>query len=237
MIKNQLNPLFLIFKKPYFLILLLIICILFSLFFLPNALLKILQTDEMMIKNWSIDHDNLAVFLYMIIFTATIACGIPSATLFTLLGGFLFGAIAILYATISLTLGGTILFFIAKKTMHPYFTSMSKNWIKKFEYGFQKNAFHYLLMMRLVPIFPCWMSNIAAGVLNISFKIFLSATFLGIFPATCIYAMVGRSLDQLFIENGKLNFTLTLSPIIFFSLLALAVCSALPFFIKKIKKE
>lgn len=177
---------------------------------------------------WTASHYLLATSLYLFIYTLLIACGIPCGTLFTLLGGFLFGYIAILYATLSTTLGGMILYLAVRTSIGTSIAKRSSGWIKKVEHGFQKNAFHYLLMLRLMPIFPCWVSNISAGVLNVPLQTFLVATVLGITPATVLYVIAGRGLEKLFSMQ---------SSFILLPLLGLAILSVFPVIYKQVRKE
>ena len=164
-----------------------------------------------------------------------IACGIPGATILTLLGGFLFGGLAIAYSIFATTAGGLILYLAIRTAFGANIAARKSGWIKKMENGFQQNAFHYLLMLRLMPVFPCWISNIAAGALNVPIFTFLTATMLGIAPASIIYVMAGRGLDEFFAGEHAPNASALLTPSLFFPLLGLAILSLLPVFYKGIK--
>lgn len=195
--------------------------------------LKIYQFSAQL---WTIDHYKLAASLYMLIYICMIACGIPCATLLTLVGGFLFGSIAFIYAILSTTLGGIILFLAVRTALGIHIAKKSTGWIKKMEAGFQRNAFNYLLMLRLVPVLPCWISNVTAGVLNVPLKTFIFATVIGIAPSTFICAMVGRGLDKILTAEKTPNLNIILTPSIFFPLLGLAFLSLFPVIYKSIKK-
>ena len=96
------------------------------------------------------------------------ATSLPIALYLTILGGFLFGpVIALIVIDLSATLGATLLFLTLKTTLGELFQEKATPWIKKMEAGFQKNAFSYLLSLRLVPIFPFWAVTIAAPFLNV----------------------------------------------------------------------
>lgn len=232
----SLSNLFTTFKKWFLLILLILFLGLFYYWDLFQYLnFKTIRTYQFLATHWAIDHYEAAVGIYITVFTLLIACGIPCATLLTLLGGFLFGAEAFFYALLGTTLGGMILYFAVKSAFGAPLAAKSTGWIKRIEHGFQKNAFSYILMMRLMPIFPCWISNISAGALNIPLKTFVIATVIGIVPATFIYAMAGRSLDKL-LTADQVNIGLVFMPSIFFPLLGLAILSLFPIFYKRIKK-
>lgn len=226
-------------KAVYFIVLVLVVASTIIYFQFKQYLsIETVMAHHDALLTWTALHPIKAVLLYSLIFASSIACGIPTASFLTLLGGTLFGPIAILYAEISTALGGFILFLITKHTLGDYFAGLHQVWIKKFEAGFKKNAFNYLLMLRLMPILPCWVSNISAGVFNISNKTFLIATLIGIFPATCIYGLAGNSLEIIIHKYGEITLTeIMLTPIIFIPLLALAILSIAPILYKSISRS
>jgi uncharacterized membrane protein YdjX (TVP38/TMEM64 family) len=220
---------------------LMLLALLFSIFFyfrlhhyLSMQTIKVYQAHA---QAWTTDNYALATALYLLVYTLLIACAIPCGTIFTLVGGFLFGYIALFYALFSTTFGGMILYLSVRTSIGSYFAKKSTGWVKKLEHGFQKNAFHYLLMLRLVPLFPCWVSNISAGILNIPLQTFLLATVIGITPATFIYVMAGRGLDKLVAMDNAPLLTFLLTPSIFFPLLGLAMLSLFPVIYKSVKKD
>jgi uncharacterized membrane protein YdjX (TVP38/TMEM64 family) len=189
------------------------------------------------IKKWSELHYFSAVNLYIICFALLIACAIPCATVLTLAGGFLFGIISALYAEVATTIGGLILFFAVRTSIGHWIAQRSRGWIRMLNRGFQRNAFQYIILLRLVPVFPCWISNVSAGALNVPVRTFILATLIGIFPSTLIYTLVGRGLDTFFTNNEVPTWKILLSPNLFFPLLALIIFTLLPIFYKLIMRK
>lgn len=64
----------------------------------------------------------------------------------------------------------------------------------------ERASFRSLLLVRLVPLFPFFVVNYAAGVARVKWTDFLITTFLGIIPA---HLIVAYSADQIF--NGTLS--------------------------------
>ena len=225
-----------ILKRWFLLGCLILLFILFYYFELYQYLTyEMLKSSQFIIKEWTTSHYFFAVSCYLLIFILIIACGIPGATFLTLAGGFLFGTLAILYAILGTTLGGFVLFLAVRTAVGASIAAKTSGWIKKMEHGFQKNAFQYLFMLRLMPVLPCWISNIAAGALNVPISTFLTATVLGITPATIIYAMAGKGLVQVFAAEKAPTAAILLTPSLFFPLLGLAILSILPVFYPGIK--
>lgn len=213
-----------------------VICGVFFYYHLYTYLdLHTLSQYENAARSWTQAHAFIAVSLYLGLFIGLIAAGIPCATLFTLLGGFLFGSWAILYASFSTTLGGLLLYAAVRLSIGPVLNPQTTGWIKNLERGFKQNAFNYILMLRLVPVFPCWISNISAGALGVPVLTFISATFIGILPATYIYVMAGKSISTLTsIQNVPLSH-LVFKPSVLLPLIGLAILSLFPVIYKKIK--
>lgn len=213
-----------------------VICGLFFYYHLYSYLdLHTLGHYENAVRYWTHTHPLIAVSLYLGLFIGLIAAGIPCATLLTLLGGFLFGSWAILYASSSTTFGGFLLYAAVRLSIGPTLNPKNTGWIRKLECGFKENAFNYILMLRLVPVFPCWISNISAGALGVPALTFVSATFIGILPATYIYVMAGKSISTLTsIQNTPLSH-LVFKPSVLLPLIGLAILSLFPVIYKKIK--
>jgi uncharacterized membrane protein YdjX (TVP38/TMEM64 family) len=62
--------------------------------------------------------------------------------------------------------------------------------------GFRRDAFHYLLFLRLVPVFPFWIVNLVAALCGVHLGPFVVATALGIIPGTLAFAFLGAGLDS-----------------------------------------
>jgi uncharacterized membrane protein YdjX (TVP38/TMEM64 family) len=63
--------------------------------------------------------------------------------------------------------------------------------------GFRDDAFNYLLFLRLVPLFPFWLVNLAPALFNVKLVTFVAATLLGIIPGTFAFAFLGSGLDSI----------------------------------------
>lgn len=230
--------LFFTYVRKWFLLgFLILIFILFHFFHLYKYIsFDAIKASQAVIKTWTSAHYILAVTLYLLIFIVMIAATIPGATILSLLAGFLFGSVGILYAILGTTLGGLLLFYAVRLALGKSLQKKPPKWLKKLGSGFRENAFIYLLIFRLIPIFPCWISNIAAGALEVPVGTFVLATVIGVAPASIIYVMAGRGLEKFFATNQSPSLSALLTPSLFFPLLGLAILSVIPVFYKGIKK-
>ena len=175
----------------------------------------------------------LAVLIYMLVYTLAIALSFPVAAFITLIGGFLFGPIAIIYVVVSATCGSAIVFFVVRSTLGEWLTHKMSGWLAQMEKEFQKNALNYLLFLRLLPVFPFWVVNIVAALLMVRFRTFILATFFGMIPIKLVYVMIGSGLSTVLLTHSVLHLNILYSPSVLLPLLGLALLSVLPVVYKK----
>ena len=145
----------------------------------------------------------LALLIYGLVYASAVALSIPGATLLTIVGGLLFGWLAgALAAIIAATAGATVIFLAASTSFEKTLVRKAGGLVTKIQEGFARDAFNYLLFLRLTPVFPFWLVNIAAALSGVRLKTFVSATILGIIPATFAFSLVGSGLDSI-IEAQK----------------------------------
>ena len=132
----------------------------------------------------------------------TVALSLPIASLLTLAGGALLGWTAAAVIICAATIGATIVFVATRTILNEFFAKRSIGFMVKLEAGFQKNAFSYLLALRLIPAVPFWVVNIVPALLGMRLNHYILATFIGITPGTLIYVSVARSFDSL-LSRGK----------------------------------
>jgi uncharacterized membrane protein YdjX (TVP38/TMEM64 family) len=90
------------------------------------------------------------------------------------------------------------------------------------------NGFLYLLSIRLVPLFPFWLVNLAAALAGMRLLPYFGATLLGIIPATIVYAAIGSGIGDVLAEGRRPDLSVIFSPGILGPLLGLAVLALLP---------
>jgi uncharacterized membrane protein YdjX (TVP38/TMEM64 family) len=136
-----------------------------------------------------------ALAIYAVVYVAAVTLSLPGALILTLTGGLLFGwQIALPVAVVAATTGATILFLVARTSLGDLLASRAGPAIACLRAGFQKNALSYMLFLRLVPIFPFVVINLAAALLGVPLGTYILGTFLGIIPGTAAYAVAGSGL-------------------------------------------
>jgi uncharacterized membrane protein YdjX (TVP38/TMEM64 family) len=180
----------------------------------------------------------LASLAYMAMYALVVAFSLPGGAVLSITGGFLFGTVwGMVHIVISATLGATLLFLIAKTSLGDPLRATAGPWLQKMQAGFQENALSYLLVLRLVPLFPFFVVNLVPAFLGIPLTTYVLGTFVGIIPGAFVYASVGAGLGSLFETGGELSARGILTPQIIVALVGLAVLALLPVAYKKLRRQ
>lgn len=139
-----------------------------------------------------------AVVIFIVAYVIVTGLSLPGAVILTLAGGFLFGAVfATLFVNIGATTGATFAFFTARYLLRDTVEQKFGKWLGPFQDGFAKNAFSYLLTLRLIPLFPFFVVNLVSGLTRVGAGTYIGATALGIIPGSFVYAYAGRQLGTI----------------------------------------
>jgi uncharacterized membrane protein YdjX (TVP38/TMEM64 family) len=176
----------------------------------------------------------IAVTLYIAIYTLSVALSVPGVSILTIAGGLLFGQwFGSVYVVFGATLGAIAVFLIAKTAFGDALRQRMGPGMRKMEVGFQENALSYLLVLRLIPLFPFFLVNIVPAFLGVELRTYAIGTFIGIIPGSFVFATVGAGLASIFDQNGEFSVTAILTPEITIALVGLAVLALLPIAYKK----
>ena len=195
-----------------------------------------LREHRDVLANFVADNPLVAPLAFMVIYAVVVAFSLPGGAIMTIAGGFLFGTVwGTAWVVLSATLGATILFVIAKTSLGDLLRAKAGPWLRKMENGFKENALSYLLVLRLIPLFPFFVVNLVPAFLGVNLRTYVIGTLLGIVPGSFVYATVGAGLGSLFDSNGAFTATGILTPEIVTALVGLSLLSLLPVAYKKIK--
>ena len=181
-------------------------------------------------------HAVVTALAFLGIYTLVVAFSVPGASFMTIAGGFLFGqTLATAYVLVGASVGASIVFLAAKTALGNVLHERAGPWMQKMEAGFQENAFNYLLVLRLIPLFPFFVVNLVPAILGMRLAPYFLATAIGIVPGTFVYATVGAGLGSIFDSGDAFTTKGILTPEIVTALIGMAVLSLLPVIYKKIK--
>ena len=146
-------------------------------------------------------HRAVAILAFITVYAAAVALSFPAAALLTVGGGVIFGALTGgLAAVTAATLGATVIFLVTKFACGCVagcgWTRRASPLAEKLAAGFRKDAFCYLIFLRLVPLFPFWLVYLISAPAGVALVPFVAATALGIIPATFAFAFFGAGLSS-----------------------------------------
>jgi uncharacterized membrane protein YdjX (TVP38/TMEM64 family) len=183
-----------------------------------------------------IEQNRTASYLgFVLFYTAVVAFSLPIASLLTLAAGALLGWPAIGLIVVAATAGASLLFIAARGLFRDVLRARAGPFFAKLEAGFTKNAFGYLLFLRLMPAAPFWAVNILPAFSGMRLAPFIGATAIGIIPGTSVYVAVGRGFDHLLAQGKTPNLAVLNTPHIWLPLAGLALLALLPTVYRQIR--
>lgn len=199
----------------------LIILVLFAINVLDlNAYLTFdyLKSSKGQILEFYSQNQVLALVAYFLIYIFVTALSIPGAAVLTLAGGAVFGFfLGTLVVSFASTIGASLAFLISRFVLQDYVQSTFSSKIKVINRGIEKQGALYLLTLRLVPIIPFFVINLALGLTRMKLTTFFVVSQLGMLLGTMVYVNAGTQLGQLNSLTG------IMSPGLIFSFMLLGI--------------
>lgn len=188
-----------IHMKPQKIILFVIAAIIIALFFsfdLQRFLtLTALKSNRQILLDYYAAHKVIMVAGFMAVYIIQTALSLPGAAILSLAAGAIFGSIlGTIYANIAATLGATLAFLVTRYLLRDVVLNKFGRKLEGMNRELEKRGFSYLLFLRLVPLFPFFLINLAAGLTRLPLRTFFFGTMIGIIPGGFVYVNAGASL-------------------------------------------
>jgi len=188
-----------------------------------------LKENREVLTTWVQAHGVEAVVAFIALYAVAVAFSLPIAALLTIAGGFLFGTMfGTLWTVTGATIGATVAFLAAKTALGDPLRARFGARLKAMEAGFRANAFSYMLVLRLVPLFPFWLVNLAPAFLGVGLSTYVIATFIGIIPGSFVYTSIGTGLNALIDAGQQPDLRMILKPEFLIPILGLALLAMIP---------
>lgn len=176
----------------------------------------------------------LAALLYVGAYVLVAAFSLPGGAVMTVTGGFLFGPWAgAALAVAGATLGASALFGAARYALAETLARRAGPLLGRVRDELRRDGFWYLLSLRLIPVVPFWLANLAPALAGMPFPAYAAATFLGIIPGTAVFAGIGAGLGQILDAGGRPDLSVIFSPGVLLPLAGLGGLSLLGVFGKR----
>ncbi|MDY6815845.1 MAG: FAD-dependent oxidoreductase [Pseudomonadota bacterium] len=160
--------------------------------------LENLQSHQAALAQWIDRHLLFAVIGYGLIYVVVTALSLPGATIMTLAGGAFFGNLYGLAAvSIASTLGASLAFLVARFLLRDTLRGRYKDTIARIDRGIEKDGAFYLATLRLVPVFPFFLINLAMGLTGMKLRTYALVSWIAMLPGTFVYVNAGTQLGQI----------------------------------------
>jgi uncharacterized membrane protein YdjX (TVP38/TMEM64 family) len=160
-------------------------------------------------------HRLLVIATYMGIYIVITALSLPGAAVMTLAGGAMFGFwVGVLVVSFASTIGATLASFVARFLLRDWVQNRFGEKLSRINQGIEKEGAFYLFSLRLVPIFPFFVINLAMGLTPMKLWTFYWVSQIGMFPGTMVYVNAGKELGRIESLSGILSPGLIISFVI-----------------------
>ena len=188
--------------------------------------LDTLKTHREALTTWVSAHFVIAAVAYVLVYVVAVAFSFPGALFLTLSGGFLFGAAFGTFLTVTgATIGATLIFLFAKTLFGENALDRFGAPAAKLADGIRRNAGSYLMVLRLVPLFPFFLVNLVPAFVGVPLATYVLTTFFGIIPGTAVFSLAGSGLGEVLDQGGAVTASSILTPQIIAGLVGLAALS------------
>jgi uncharacterized membrane protein YdjX (TVP38/TMEM64 family) len=186
------------------------------------------------LAQWVGAHPAAAAALYVSAYILTAALSLPHAAILTVAGGLLFGTVAGCALTVfGATIGASVLLLAIRSAFSRTLDRHRDRIPANLQARLARDGFSYLLAIRLVPLLPFWLVNLAAAVAGIRLAVFVPATVLGIAPASFILSSLGAGVGHVLAAGGTPDLSVLFGPRILLPMLGLAALSLLPALLRR----
>ncbi|MEO1795470.1 MAG: TVP38/TMEM64 family protein [Pseudomonadota bacterium] len=181
----------------------------------------------------------LLTAIFIVAYAVIIAFALPGAAIASITGGFLFALFpGTLFNMIAATLGATATFLAARYGFGDAAAQKldaSEGVMGRIKKGIDQNQWETLFLIRLLPILPFAVSNVALSVVGLPLWKYVVGTFVGILPGAIVYTWIGAGLSEVFARGETPDLGIIFEPHIMGPILGLAALAVLPILIKTLR--
>ena len=160
--------------------------------------LDFIKSQQSQLEAWRAANPLVAALTFFAIYVATTALSLPGATLLTLAAGAIFGlGWGSLITSFAASIGATLAFLIARVVLRDWVQARFGERLTAINDGVRKDGAFYLFTLRVVPLFPFFLINLAMGLTSIRALMFYGVSQLGMLPGTLVYVNAGTQLARI----------------------------------------
>jgi uncharacterized membrane protein YdjX (TVP38/TMEM64 family) len=157
--------------------------------------LAALKSNRQNLEDFYAAHKLTILVSFMVVYIFQTVLLLPGAAILSLAAGAIFGtAIGVICVIIAATLGAVLAFLATRYMFRDAVMKRFGSRLEGINKELEDRGFNYLLFLRLVPLFPFFLINLAAGLTRLPLRTFIIGTMLGIIPGGFVYVNAGANL-------------------------------------------
>jgi uncharacterized membrane protein YdjX (TVP38/TMEM64 family) len=158
------------------------------------------------LKSLYANHSLMVITVYFVIYVLTTSLSLPGASPLGIAGGALFGFwTATIVVSFASTIGATLACLVSRFLLRDWIQNKFGDRVKKVNEGIEKEGSFYLFTLRLIPLFPFWLINLAMGLTKMSLVKFYWVSQIGMLPGTMVFVNAGKELAKIESIKGILS--------------------------------
>ncbi|MBL8836326.1 MAG: TVP38/TMEM64 family protein [Alphaproteobacteria bacterium] len=184
---------------------------------------------------WVASHGQTAPLLFMLAYAFGVAFSLPVIGAFTAIAGFLFGLLpGAAYSVIAATVGAAALHAATYTTIGAWITRRADSShmlgaaIERMRAGFQRDAFSYILFLRVVPVFPGFVTNLVPAMMGVPLGTYVLASFIGFVPVFLVLSSIGSGIGAIIARGATPDLSMMFEAPILLPLAGLGVLALVP---------
>jgi uncharacterized membrane protein YdjX (TVP38/TMEM64 family) len=168
--------------------------------------LEYLKMSQANFQALYLENPGLVVAAYMGIYIAVTALSLPGAAVLTLAGGALFGlVVGTVVVSFASTIGATLACMVSRFLLRDWVQRRFGDKLATINNGIEKDGAFYLFSLRLVPIFPFFVINLAMGFTRMRLLTFFWVSQVGMLAGTIVYVNAGQQLAKIDSLSGIMS--------------------------------
>lgn len=168
--------------------------------------LDALKSKQVAIESYRITNPRLTIVIYGLVYIAVTGLSLPGATVLTLAGGAVFGLFwGTVIVSFASTIGATLAFLAARFLFRDAVKSRFGARWREIDEGVNREGAFYLFTLRLIPLFPFFIINLAMGLTALSTRTFYWVSQVGMLAGTIVYVNAGTQLAKIESLSGILS--------------------------------
>ena len=160
--------------------------------------LEYVKSQQGQLEAWRAANPLVAALSFFGLYIGVTALSLPGATVLTLAAGAIFGlGWGSLIASFAASIGATLAFLMSRVVLRDWVQAKFGERLAAINEGVRKDGAFYLFSLRVVPLFPFFLINLAMGLTRIRVLTYYWVSQIGMLLGTLVYVNAGTQLARI----------------------------------------